>query len=93
MSFIQDNASTCIYVVGDMNADVSDVNSLFAKHLMQFCFDGGLILSSKVLMPDNSYTYIGDAWHTPSWLDHCVCTVDAHDSLDDMEDYLRSGHY
>ena len=30
MSFIKDNASTCIYVVGDMNADVSDVNFLFA---------------------------------------------------------------
>ena len=48
---------------------------------MQFCSDGGLILSSKVLMPDNSYIYISEAWHTTSWLDHCVCTADAHDSL------------
>ena len=85
MSFIQDNASTCIYVVCDMNADVSDVNSLFANHLIQFLYDGGLILSSKVLMPDNSYTFISDAWHTTSWLDHCVCTADAHDSLDEMK--------
>ena len=85
MSFIQDCASTCIYVVGDMNADVPDVNSLFANHLMQFCSDGGLILSSKVLMPDNSYTYISEAWHTTSWLDHCICTADAHDTLDAME--------
>lgn len=24
-------------------------------------------------------------WHTASWLDHCVCTADAHDSLDEMK--------
>ena len=57
MSFIQDNLSTCIYVVGDLNADVSDVNSLFANHLMQFCCDSGLTLSSKMLLPENSFTY------------------------------------
>lgn len=39
MSFIQDNPFTCIYVVGDMNADVTDVNSLFGNHLIQFCSD------------------------------------------------------
>lgn len=59
--FIQDNASTCIYADGDMNTDVSDVMSLFANHLMQFCSDGGLILHSKVLMADNSYIYICEA--------------------------------
>ena len=85
MSFIQDNPSTCICVVGDMNSDVSDANSLFGKHLMQFCVDSGLILSSKVLLPDNSYTYISEAWHTTSWLDHCLCTVDAHNSIEKIE--------
>ncbi len=44
------------FIVGDMNADVSDSSSLFANHLMQFCSDSGLILSSKVFLPDNSYT-------------------------------------
>jgi len=83
-SFIQDNASTCIFVVGDMNADISDANSLFADHLMHFCADSGLMLSSKVILPNNSYTYISEAWHTSSWLDHCVCTADAHASLDSM---------
>ena len=72
LSFIEDNASTCIYVVGDMNSDISDVNSSFAKHLKQFCTDSGLILSSKLLLPNESYTYISEAWHTTSWLDHCI---------------------
>ena len=54
MSFIQDNPSTCIFVIGDMNADVTDANSSFGKH--QFCTDSGLILSSKVLLPNDSYS-------------------------------------
>ena len=85
MSFIQDNPSICIYVVGDLNADISDANSLFGNHLIQFCSDSGLILSSKVLLPNNSYTYISEAWHTTSWLDHCLCTMDAHDSIDTIK--------
>ena len=84
MSFIQENASTCIYVVGDQNADISDDNALFGNHLLQFCTEYGLILSSKALLPSNSYTYISEAWHSTSWLDHCISTVDAHDSLQSM---------
>lgn len=85
MSFIQDNSSTCIYVLGDMNADITDANSSFGNHLLQFCTDSGLILSSKVLLPNDSYTYISEAWHSTSWLDHCLCTVDAHDSIEIMK--------
>lgn len=70
------------FIVGDLNADASDDHSVFAKHVMQFCSDIGLILYSKVLLPDGSYTYISDAWHTTSWLDHCICTADAHDSIE-----------
>ena len=36
------------------------------------------------MLPDNSYTYISEAWHTTSWLDHCICTADAHDSIQSM---------
>ena len=95
MSFIQDNASTCFFIVGDMNADVSDGSSIFANHLMQFCSDNGLVLSSKLLLPDSSYTYISEAWHTTSWLDHCICTADAHESLEAMSinyEFATSDH-
>lgn len=70
-----------------MSSDISDNNSSFAKHLMQICNDSILILSSKILLPVKSYTYIIEAWHTMSWLDHCICTADAHASLDSMEIY------
>lgn len=57
VSFIQDNAS---HVVGDINADVSNVNFLFANHLILFCSDDGFILFSEVFRPDNCYTYISN---------------------------------
>lgn len=84
-SFIEDHDATCVYVHGDFNADVSDSNSLFAKHLVHFCNDNNLVLSSKVFLPNNSFTYVSEAWHTTSWRDHCLCTADAHASLENME--------
>lgn len=41
-AFIEDYGSTCAYVVGDFNADISDDNSLFAKQLLQFCYANNL---------------------------------------------------
>ena len=84
-SFIEDNECTCVYVTGDFNSDVSDKSSLFAKHLIHFCDENKLMLSSKMLLPDNSFTYVSEAWHTTSWLDHFVCTADAHASLEKLE--------
>ena len=60
-------------------------NSLFAKHLIEFCNDSCLIRSSKAFLSDNSFTYVSEAWHMTSWLDHCMSTADAHTSLDNIE--------
>lgn len=46
-------------------------------------------------MPDDTFTYISEAWHSTSWLDHCVCTADAHASLshiDILYSYATSDH-
>ena len=84
-SFMHEHQSTSVCVVGDMNADLSDRQSVFAKHMLQFCEDNNLILSSQLLLPSNSYTHISEAWHTTSWLDHCISTSDAHATLKTME--------
>ena len=68
-----------------MNADLSDKLSMFAKHLVNFCEENNLILSSQILLPAESYTYISEAWHTTSWLDHCISTADAHAILESIE--------
>jgi len=63
----------------DMNADISDNCSLFANHMAQFCNDNHLYC--EVRLPTDSYAYVSDAWHTTTWLDHCIITADAHASL------------
>lgn len=53
-SFINDNQFTSVCVLGDMNADLSDSQSMFAKHMLQFCDDNNLMLSSQLLLPADS---------------------------------------
>ena len=67
-----------------MNSDLSDSTSIFAKHMVQFCEDNNLFLSSQLLLPSNSFSYISEAWNTTSWLDHCISTADAHASIRSM---------
>ena len=73
-----------MYIIGDFNADLSDNNSLFARDLIEFCNENKLFLTSQLLLPNSSFTYVSDAWHTTSWLDHLICTADAHSSIVDM---------
>ena len=49
-SLTEDNFST---LTGDFNADLSDSDSIFAKHLLHFCNDSNLIISSKMLLLNN----------------------------------------
>ena len=50
--FIADNCCTIIYVTErDMNADISDNASSFAKNMIRMCEDHNLVLSSQVLLP------------------------------------------
>ena len=83
--FIHKNQCTSVYVIGDMNADLSDGQSLFAKHMLQFCDDNKLKISNQLLLPADSYSYISEPWHTTSWLDHCISTADAHAAVQSME--------
>ena len=92
-SFISDHPSSCIFIVGDMNSDLSDNNSMFAKHIVQFCEDNNLILSSQLLLPSNSFSYISEAWNSTSWLDHCISTADAHASISSMEIVYDAAFY
>nr|XP_055036878.1 uncharacterized protein LOC129424288 [Misgurnus anguillicaudatus] len=83
-SFIESSTVSSVYVIGDMNADISDKKSIFSSHIAQFCHDNNLILSTEVCLPVDSYTYVSEAWNTTSWLDHCISTADAHASLSGM---------
>ena len=53
--------------------------------MLRFSNDCNLVISSKALLPSNSYTYVSEAWNTTSWLDHILSTADAHASLQSIE--------
>ena len=39
------------------------------------------MLSSELLLPANTFTYLSERWDSTSWLDHCVSTSDGRDVI------------
>ena len=74
--------TSCYMVFGDWNANIRDpVNSLFARHMIDFCHDNNYNISTMLMLPDVSYTHVSEAWGTVSWLDHIVSSSDFHDNI------------
>ena len=74
--------TTCFVINGDWNANLREGgNSLFAKHMVQLCDDNGFTLSSKVLLPADSFTQFSEAWGSVSWLDYIVSSSDFHNCI------------
>ena len=92
-SIIEDIPTTSMFIVGDWNADILRRENSFGPHLELFCDDQKLFLSSKCLLPPDSFTYVSPAWNTTSWLDHCVSTADAHTSIQDISILYEHGTY
>ena len=82
---IEELDCTCITIIGDWNADVSNDKHQFGNYFNQFCSDIGLIISSELKLPEDSFTYKSYSWHTTSWIDHCVSSKDGHDIIHDMD--------
>ena len=73
--------TSCYVVFGDWNANIRDpVNSLFARHMIDFCHDNNYNISSRLMLPDDSYTHVIEAWGSVSWLDHIVSSSDFHNN-------------
>ena len=90
-SVLEDLPSTSVFIIGDWNADVSRNLNSFGYLLEHFCDDLNLSLSSHRFLPQDTFTYVSDAWDTTSWLDHCVTTEDAHNSITNMSVYYHIG--
>ena len=78
---VEELDTTCISVLGDWNSDISDSESVFCRHFKQFCEENSWLLSSELLLPANSFTYLSERWDSTSWLDHCVSTSDGHNVI------------
>ena len=84
-ALIEDLDSTNFVILGDWNANLKNPdNSLFAKHMLCFCDDLNLIISSRRMLPEDSYTYVSASWGTESWLDHVVSTEAVDKAISDI---------
>ena len=53
--------------------------------MTEFCDEHSLTISSKVVLPLDSFTYVSDSWGTVSWLDHAVSSTDMHSIISSIE--------
>ena len=60
--------------MGDYNANIKS-ESVFGSELIEFCDLNNLCFIDKSSLSPDSYTFISQAHHTTSWLDHCISTV------------------
>ena len=59
--------SSCISIVGDFNANVKP-NANFAVVMKEFCEQFNYLWTSCKMLPNDTYTYVSDAWGSCSWL-------------------------
>ena len=93
-SLLDDIQCTNIAIIGDFNANLGITGTrLFTNYMLEFCEENSLLISSKLLLPYNSYTYIStrDNIEHHSWLDHVVSSLDFHSCIENITiDYDRA---
>ena len=81
LSFIESLQNTNIMIIGDWNANLGDSGSSIFKPLMlDFCRENNLIISTKTILPVDSYSHITTRHdcHYKTWIDHVVTSHDMH---------------
>ena len=92
-SIVQSSDCYSHMIIGDWNADN---NSLFGTSLQSFCNEYNYLISDKMLLNGNSFTYFSEVHGTTSWLDHCISTHSAHQCIKSMSvlyDTISSDHF
>lgn len=84
-----------VFVLGDFN---SHPGGLFFSELTHFCTEHELVCVDvdRLGMDSGSYTFISEAHGTSSWLDHCLVTKSAFNSVTNVRinyDTLWSDHF
>ena len=87
-SFIDDMTSTNLTIIGDFNANLGLTGTrLFSNYLTDFCNENDLLISDKILLQEDTYTYVSTREGVPhySWLDHVVSSRDFHSCINNMD--------
>jgi exonuclease III len=95
-TIISENSDVqAVYVLGDFNAHV---NELFYVEMMNFCEDNLWYCADIDMLGPSSdtYTYVSDVYGCRRWLDHCLvtkCAMDTVRSVSVMYDVFWSDHF
>ena len=95
-AIVEDLECSCVNIVGDFNSNILSKLSNNALNLQEFCEYMNYRWSSKHFLPSDSFTYVSEAWGTPSWLDHCISSADGFNGIDNMtvlSDFILSDHF
>ena len=80
-SFIDSIHTTNFMIIGDWNANLGlSGTSLFGPTMLDFCEENNLIISTKELLPPDTYSHISHRTDNTykTWIDHVVSSKDAH---------------
>ena len=96
-AIIKESDIYSVFVIGDWNAGVNS-NSAFGSELSTFCTEHSYVLADVDCLGccSGAFTYLSEAHGTTSWIDHCVCTEQAHSSITDVNicyDMQSSDHF
>lgn len=94
-AIIQDNNIEVVFMLGDFNAHP---NTPFCSELLDFCKDNNWICADlvKLGMSSETYTFQSEAHGCKRWLDHCVVTESAWQSVVNIKvcnDVYWSDHF
>ena len=82
---VNDLDTTSVTIIGDLNADLVKPSHPHGPLLRQFSCESGLLISSELMLPENSFTFISEMrLGVTSWLDHCISTQDGHNIINSM---------
>ena len=86
-TFLDEIQCTNYAVIGDWNANLGISGTMtFREPMLDFCRESDLLISSHLMLPNNSHTHIhmyNSNIHY-SWLDHVVSSHDFHQSVRDL---------
>ena len=86
-AFIDEVKCTNLVIIGDFNANLGQTGTkLFTNNLLDFCNENSMLISSQLLLPNDTYSYVcsRDGVFYYSWLDHIVSSSDFHNSIDNI---------
>ncbi|CAG4975729.1 unnamed protein product [Colias eurytheme] len=77
-AIIDSNSIETVFMLGDYNAHTGE---LFHTELLQICEEQQWLCADIECLPSDSYTFVSDAHGCRRWLDHCITTEAAQQTL------------